>query len=85
VYRSIAVPIQNNNASSITAIVFGVVRNAQGQPLEVSTATLTLNIGKNATSYVVITLALGNYSSEIFVWSTWGASFSQTQYLTAAC
>jgi hypothetical protein len=82
---AIAVPIENTLNISITAIVFAVLHNSIGQPLQVSTGTVTLAGGGNATVYVPNTLPIGNYSTDIFVWSVNDSSLSVEESYLFSC
>ncbi len=85
-YYSIAVPLLNTLNDSITVVIFGVLHNTIGQPLQVATVSDILAGGGNATAYVPIMLPFANYSVNVFVWSVNGSSISSEQSnLQLAC
>jgi len=86
IYEAVVVPIENTLTNSITVIVFSVLSNSAGQTLEVSTATITLAPGQyNEPAYVITMLAYGNYSADIFVWTTTGAAIAPPETFTLTC
>ncbi len=78
-YQTIEVPLTNNLAISLNAIVFGVFHNSIGQTLEVSTSSVIVSGGQNLTTYVIITLPYGNYTVNVFAWAVNGLSLSSEQ------
>ena len=82
VFPAEAVPVHGTDwlSSPTTLIVFGVLHNSMMQTIDVSTATIILSNGENETAYVVYNLPEpGNYTVNVFVWSTLGASVSMGQ------
>jgi hypothetical protein len=84
VYFAFAVPIESE-PGSITVVVFAVMHNSIGQTLDISTATFTLVQGQSETAYPIITLAYGNYSATVFVWTTTGAAIAPPQIFNTSC
>lgn len=73
----------NTSNSPVTAIVYAVVHNANGQTVSYSTATITAAAGSSATAYdVLFGLAPGTYSVTIFATSTSGTAISTTSTAT---
>lgn len=84
-YKTMTVPLRYTENVSIAGIVIGVFHNSIGQTLEVSTSTIIAAQEQNVTSYLVITLAYGNYSVNVFVWSVSGTSLSGEESIFITC
>jgi len=78
-YHTVNVTITNTQAASSTVVVLAVVHNAAGQTLEVTSSSAVVAAGATISAYPVINLPSGTYSVNVFVWSTSGASLSQTE------
>jgi len=79
VYHTVNVSITNTQATSSTVVVLAVVHNGAGQTLEVSSSSAIVAAGSTISAYPVINLPSGTYSVNVFVWSTSGASLSQSK------
>jgi len=73
----------NTSNAPVTAIVYAVVHNAQGQTVAYSTATVTAAAGGSTTAYdALFGLAPGTYSVTVFATSTSGTAISTTSTAT---
>jgi len=79
VYHTVNASIKNTQATSSTVVVLAVVHNAAGQTLEVTSSSAIVAAGSTISAYPVINLPSGTYSVNVFVWSTSGASLSQSK------
>jgi hypothetical protein len=78
-YHTVNVSITNTQGTSSTVVVLAVVHNAAGQTLEVTSSSAVVAAGATISAYPVLNLPSGTYSVNIFVWSTSGASLSQSE------
>lgn len=75
--KTVQTSFTNTSNAPVTAIVYAVARNAAGQTVSYSTATITAAAGGSATAYdVLFGLPPGTYTVTIFATSTSGTAIS---------
>ena len=78
-YYSIAITFVSSFNSTTFGIVFAAMHNAQGQTVEISTASLEIAAEGNGTAYpIVFGLPAGQYSASIFAVASYGVAISFT-------
>jgi len=70
-YPAVQIAFTNTISSPLTAVAFGVVKNAQGQIVDVTTSTIQFSASGSATAYLALAgLPSGTYTVSVFAVSS---------------
>ena len=78
IYDCVNVTVTNNANISILGVIIGVLHNAEGQPIEVTSASVVLGAMQSVNAFPIVTVS-GVYNVTLFAWNVDGIPISMSE------